>query len=436
MPRKKKSDLGTELGKAKLLDEAAEIKLKAAEKMSRANAILGDSDDEDDAPELTHPQFSRSEPVAADPEPAEAPLSNFEAALADLNGRGRFEVFKLSMTGKRVKVGSYGLDEYPERMDSIAQEHGGGSFRILLKDERGQYVCSTTEDYDTKSYGGNKPAEALNAIPSIDRLMERMDAREADHRREMESMRLENQRLMLTMVEKMSAPRQETSIVDAIKLVKELQGEQRSPMDSFREVLELANSVKEETGLAEPEHPLVAAIDKVMKVASPLLTAWVSKVAAPPPASGAKTAVAKALPASTGIPSDTHAVTPTPGETPSSVVGASTPEAEPQPESVDPRMKQYAESLFQQVSAGNAFEVVGDTIINLTPDDSLDELYTMATHPAFVGQLLAAEPRLIPHQAWLANLTSYIKKEMDDAEAQAETETAQEPAPVSSGTAQ
>jgi hypothetical protein len=417
---RKKTGVGSALEEAKVLDEAADIKLRAAGKMSRARILMDDGEEEVAVPEAQH--FAAFE-VPPTPQPAEAPLSNFESALADLNNRGRFEVYKLSMTGKRVKVGNYGLDEYPERMDSIAQEHGGGSFRILLKDERGQYVCSTTEDYDTKSYGGNKPVTEAAGATSVDRLMERMDAREADHRRDLESMRLENQKLMLMMVEKMSAPRQETSLIDAIKLVKELQGDQRSPMDSFREVLELANSVKEETSLAEPEHPLVAAIDKVMKVASPLLTAWVSKVAAPPPASGARTAVAKALPASTGKPEAALAVTPSvPGEIPAVAEGAPTPEPEVV---VDPRLKQYAESLFQQVSAGNGFEVVGDTIINLTPDDALDELYTMATHPGFVGQILAAEPRLIPHQAWLANLTTYIKKEMD--EAQAENDAAPEP---------
>jgi hypothetical protein len=102
--------------------------------------------------------------------------------------------------------------------------------------------------------------------------------------------------------------------------------------------------------------------------------------------------------------------------------GALTPEPEVV---IDPRLKKYAESLYEQVSAGNGYEIVGDTIINLTPDDALDELYTMATHPGFVGQILAAEPRLIPHQAWLANLTTYIKKEMD--EAQAENDAAPEP---------
>ena len=422
----KKTKVGSALAEANLLNEAADIRLKAAGKMSRANILLGDEEEHEPIPEA-RPSFAQFETVAPLPEPAEAPLSNFEAALADLNGRGRFEVYKLSMTGKRVKVGNYGLDEYPERMDSIAQEHGGGSFRILLKDERGQYVCSTTEDYDTKSYGAGKPAaEAAATTSSIDSLMERMDARETNHRREMEMMRLENQKLMLMMVEKMSAPRQETSLIDAIKLVKELQGEQRSPMDSFREVLELANSVKEETGLAEPEHPLVAAIDKIMKVASPLMTAWVSKVAAPAPASGSRVAVAKALPASTGKPEDTHAVS----------VTAPAPDAEaPAPEApVDPRMKQYAESLFQQASMGNSFETVGDTIINLTPDDSLDELYTMATHPGFVGNLLAADARLAPHQAWLASMASYIKKEMDDAENATEetvvTAPVVEPSPI------
>jgi hypothetical protein len=140
----------------------------------------------------------------------------------------------------------------------------------------------------------------------------------------------------------------------------------------------------------------------------------VSKVAAPPLASGVKAVAAKVLPASTGKPEATHAVTV--AADPAPVAAA------PEPEVVDPRLKSYADSLFQQVSAGTSFEVVADTIMNLTPDDSLDELYTMAEHPGFVGNLLAADPRLTPHQAWLASMANYIKTEMDKAEAVAEAE--------------
>lgn len=426
---KKLKSAGAELTEARIKDEAATILLKAAEKNQRAQALAGDDADDEPADLPPAPMFLDREPITHD----DPPLSNFEAALADLNGRGHFEVFKVSLTGKRIKVGRYKLEEYPEQLEAIALAHGGGEFRVHLKNERGNYVCSTTEEFSKETYRSDKAPTTIAAEAgetALDRMMERMESRDAEHRREIAELRLESQKMTLLMIEKMSTPRQETNLVDAIKLVKELQGEQRSPMDSFREVLELANSVKEETGLAEPEHPLVAAIDKVMKVASPLLTAWVSKVAAPPLASGVKAVAAKVLPASTGKPEDARAVIAA-GE-------ATIPVAEPAatPVEVDPRMKQYADSLLQQVSAGTAFEVVADTIMNLTPDDSLEELYTMVNHPAFVGSLLAANDKLIPHQAWLASMAAYIKTEMDTAEAQADEAPVIDAAPVAAAAAE
>jgi hypothetical protein len=398
---------GSQLADAKIQDEAATILLKAAEKRQRAAAIAGDDDDDTDDQRPPLPTFT-----ADDLRTDEPPLTNFEAALADLNGRGHFEVFKVTITGKRVKVGRYKLDEYPEQLETIALAHGGGEFRVILKNERGEYACSTTEEFSKESYKSDAPAAVAVAeagATSMDRMMERMEVRDSEHRREIAELRLESQKMTLLMIEKMSAPRQETNLVDAIKLVKELQGEARSPMDSFKEVLELAASVREETGLAEPEHPMVAAIDKIMKVASPLLTAWASKVAAPSPAS-AKTAVVKALPASTGKPTDAPAVIPA-KELAAPVLEEAAPAA------VDPKLAEYANSLFLQADAKNDFRIVGDTIINLTGDAELDVLYNMVKDPAFVGTLLAADQRLLPHQAWLASLASYIKEEMDAAEA-------------------
>jgi hypothetical protein len=432
-PKKvKKNTIAPALAEAALLEEAADTKLRAAEKLGRANALL--AEDEAPEPERT-PRFT--DPSDLEPMPGgESPLSNFEAALAELNGHGRFEVFKLSKSGKRVKVGAWSLDEYPEQMDRIAEQQGGGTFRIFLRNERGEYVVSTTEEYDTTAYAPETPANAPAAASGIlDRVLERMDNATADHRREMEALRAENQKMLLMMMDKLSQPRQETNFLDAVKLVKELSGEARSPMDSFREVLELAQSVKEETGLSEPEHPMVAAIDKVMKVASPLLSAWATKLAHPTETSR-RDATAKALPASTGAAPVVRADSPAPAPAPvivpavSPAVAALNAELDapvaaavviptPAPASAtiaidDPRLKQYAMSLLAQATAGADANNIGDAIISMTHDDDLDELYKMVSDKGFVGLLMAAEPALAKHEAWLQALSSHIVIELAD----------------------
>lgn len=428
MARRKNPGIGDVSAEADMLNEAADKKLAAAEKMSRANLLLKGADEDAEDEETTARErraMKQDEDAQAELESERVPipLSRFEQSLADLGGAGRIDVYKISSIGKRIKVASFAVTDYPERMERIAEEQGGGTFNLMVRDDHGQYVVSTTEDYDTTTYGAARKAAAQNSgndqVPALDRLMERMDTRDQEHRREMETMRQENQRLMLAMIEKATAPRQETSLIDAIKLVKELKGEERSPMESFREVLELAQSVKEETGLAEPEHPMVAAIDKIMKVASPFMTAWASKLAVTVPPSG-KPAV-KALPASTGKP-DAQVVIPAATEAEAPVVEAPKPVAEV-PVVVDSKIAEYANSLFMQADAGVGYDMVGDAIMNLTPDASLDDLYTMASDPSFVASIIAAKPEAVKHEKWLASLAAYIKAEMDKAESEADTPT-------------
>jgi hypothetical protein len=410
MARNKKTPLSSQVAEAQMLEEAADTKLKAAEKMARANRLMADQDPEPDPDPIQdrHARFTPFMPPEADPGPA--PLSRIEQVVDEMRGQGKFEVYKLIGSNKS-KVGVYALEEWPDLMDSIAQENGGGTFRIVFKDERGLYVASDTQTFDTKSYG--KPHS--NEDSGLGKLLERMEQREEKMATQMEQMRAENMRLLLSIVEKSnSAPARSTSeLVELMKFMRENQPEARSPIDSIKEILELAAVVKEEAGATEPEHPLVAAIDKVFKTIQPFIGAWAQKVAQTPAATPAR-ALLPSNPASTGalVASEAHA--PMIPNQPVAVGGPAESPAPAAPAPVDARLLQYAQSLLAQAELDASFEAVGDSILNLTPDANLDSLAEMVNDPAFVGLLIAAEPKLVKHQRWLVELSRYISNELTE----------------------
>ena len=409
---RKKQALSSQVAEAEMLDEAADRKLKAAEKMAKANRLLEDNDERDnasdpdfDAPPRPHGRFVHEPVTETDPEP----VSRIEQVVSEMAGTGKFEVYKLVGSNKS-KVGVYPLEEWPDLMDSIAHESGGGTFRIVFKDERGHYVASDTQTFDPKSYGKAKESDS----GSMDRLLERMEKREEQMATQMEQMRAENMRLLLSIVEKSnSQPQRSTGeLVELMKFMRENQPEARSPIESIKEILELAAVVKEEAGVSEPEHPLVAAIDKVFKTIQPFIGAWAQKVAQAPVAPPTR-ALTTANPASTGasLPPAHAPVNPVPTE--AAGVPAQSP-APAAPAVADPRLAQYAQSLLAQAEMGTPVEAVGDSILNLTPEENLSDLEAMVTDPAFVGLLIGAEPKLTKHQLWLANLTKYISGELTE----------------------
>jgi hypothetical protein len=233
--------------------------------------------------------------------------------------------------------------------------------------------------------------------------MERMEKKEEAAERRMEAMRQENMKLLLTIVEGSRSTKTSTSeMIEMMKFMKEAQGETRSPMDHIKEVLELANVVREEAGAVEPEHPLVAAIDKIFKTISPLIGAWASKTAAAPSGLPRPTTVAPAQITSTPPKPEIAAHAPTPSPVPA-----------PAPAPViDPRIKQYAASLLGQAESGAAAEAIGEAILNLTPAENYDELDAMVSNPQFVATLIEAEPLLTKHQKWLAELSVYITNQL------------------------
>lgn len=416
MSRKKKT-VGPIAAEADLLEEAADTKLRAAQKMAKANAMLDDSGDDESTP-LPDPRPS----FVSHSEPEPEPMSRIEQILEDMKGQGKVEIFKL-VGGVKSKVGVHPIEEYPEIMETVAHEHGGGTYRVVIKDERGLYVASDTQTYDAKSYGSGSQTSRRDDSDSLASVLERMDRKEEAAERRMEAMRQENMKLLLTLVESSRTPKSNTSeMIEMMKFMREAQGETRSPMDHIKEVLELANVVREEAGAVEPEHPLVAAIDKIFKTISPLIGAWAAKTAAPP----------SALPGASRSPAQITSTPPKPvavAHAPSASEAALTPAPTPAPAVVDPRIKQYAVSLLGQAESGATAESIGEAILNLTPEANYDELDAMVGNPQFVALLIDAEPLLARHQKWLAELSVYITNQLtSDPEPEAET-TVTPPAP-------
>jgi len=417
---KKPKSVGPITAEAELLEEAADTKLRAAQKMAKANAMLETDNEEEAPPEPLRPSFTYT-PESQVPEIP----TRIEQIIAEMKGEGKVSVSKL-VGGTKSKIGVYPIEEYPEIMETIAHEHGGGTYRIQFHDAEGHYVISDTQTFDPKAYGSGNTATRREDSTLLTSLMERMEKKEEAADRRMEAMRQENMKLLLSIVEGSRSTKTSTSeMIEMMKFMKEAQGETRSPMDHIKDVLELANVVREEAGAVEPEHPLVAAIDKIFKTISPLIGAWAAKAGATP----------SGLPRPAVAPAQ---ITSTPPKPESLLAPAPTPSpvAAPVVAVVDPRVKQYAASLLSQVDSGATAEAIGEAILNLTPEANYDELDSMVSNPQFVATLIDAEPLLAKHQRWLAELSVYITNQLTaepdqpPAPAPAPASAPAEPAPV------
>ncbi len=406
--------LAEETGEAELLEETADRKLAAAKKLAQADAILSsrgedDPEETDEAPTEPEPQ-----PTLIS-EPAQ-PESKLDRILKTLNGEGKIEVFKMT-AGTPCKVGTYQLDDYPDIMESIARKHGGGDYRIRFKNPRGEYVGQDTQSFDPDAYA--KPGAALAAPAGGDlmaQLLAQMQAREDRLMSKIDSQQAQMNALLLEIVKAGQQggghTRSAEEMLALMKMAKEMGGEKESPLGAVRDIIE-AVSMLQGAGVTEAPNPINLAIDKAFQLIGPLLGAWAAKQAG---ATGPTPARPAALPApapNPALPRAQEAALPAPA--PSSPIPASTPAAAPVA-TPDPRLKGYAASLLQAASAGASPDRTADMVLAAISDDEVDALHAMVDDPAFVGQMLAAEPALVPHQAWLVSLCKAIKDGLQPAD--------------------
>ena len=387
-----------EMGESDLLEEAATKRLSAAEKLSRADALLKSrNEDEDESQPDPEPIISdpEPEPYLTMPEP-----TKLERILKALNGEGKVEIYKL-IAGAKSRVGVYPIEDYPDIMESIAREHGGGEYKVLFKDAKGNYAGSDTATFDPKAYG-KRDDRGSDSNAMMERMLTMMEKKEQGYMLQIEQLRRDQTALMLEVVKGQSSNKGTTAteVLTMLKAAKELSGKDDSPLQSVKELLEVV-AVLNNNGVGEPASPITTAIDKAFQLAGPLIGAWAAKMAV-----GGASPQALPNPGQTALPPPRMQIA-------SDAVQRPTPSpispAEPPTPTPEPKLKGYAQSLLAAASAGQSYSSVAQAILDMVPDEDLDSLSEMVSDPGFVAQMLAVEPALSKHQVWLAQLCTSIK---------------------------
>lgn len=380
-----------EVTESKLLRRAATEKLAAAKDIAEANLLLDGAD----------ANGAHATATLEGPEPLEPTPTKLERVIAELQGEGKFLVYRV-LNDQRLKIGTYPIAEYPDQLDRLAKRYGGGDFEVEFRDEQGHFVTKSRQTFDPEAYRSDAPAGAGAPAADLSRVLDRMDRMAESHRLEMERMRTENMNLLLKLVDA-SRPQQRSTedMIEMFKLAQEMNKPAASPLSSIKEVLEIVSTLQENS-LGEPPSPMTKAVDKAFALLSPMLAAWAKKLEAKPEPQPQERA-ALAAPAAPAAPAVKKEVAPAPA-----AVAA--------PDPVDPRVMNYAQSLLTAVKSGATAEEVANGIFGFIgdKDDDLDQLSEMVNDPGLAATLLRAEPQLLDHQGWLAATIACLKDGIEE----------------------
>jgi hypothetical protein len=430
-PRRAATQQETEEVAEELANEAAGESRVAAKAKVRAKALAQAVLNQVEPEPESGPEFEDAGAAIIAPEP-----SKMDRILSQLQNEGKFEVFR-QIGGASSKVGIFSISEWPDRLETIAAQYGGGTFKVIFKDARGVIRGQDTQTFDPEAYankGGAKSTPSASGDGSVvERLMERMEAREERHAREMAELRMEmvkqQNQLIQTLASREPAP--QSNLLDTIKLVKEMMPPPPDPMEGLTRTLEIMAQFKEKAEEVEPKSPLVVAIEEGMKMLSPLLAVVAQKVATPskPARVGLETRVPAPL-----------VTAPTPALPPAGGAALTAPPATqpsllnpPVPEVVIPEaVTAYAPRLLLAAQSGSKPSTIGNFVVDSLPVDDqeiVDEFDEMLAHPQIVELFIAAEPQLARYRPWLTDLLNHMTDYWDSMEVEEPMTPEAAPAP-------
>ena len=403
------------------ISDAAKKTLKAARDLRRAQLMARGALN---SPSIDTPPA----PPAALPE-----VSRLDNILAQVTDEGKFEVHR-QVGGSSMKVGVFPISEYPDRLETIASEYKGGTFKVTFKDRGGRIRGQDTQTFDAKAYGSDRsePARESEDRSShiMERMMERLEAREIEQRREMAEVRLESQRMMLEMMKLASGNRdQGMSVLDAIKVGKEMAGSASDPVESMSRLMEAMALMKDGVGKTEPQSPIVFAIEKALEVVSPILAVWAQKASASPLANPRVPAPGAEAPRRV-LPPPAARVTP-PAQAASPAPEPSIPTPAPTPDKpIDPQIQEYAVQLLTAAKTGMRPSLLAQLIVDGVPEEGADAFENMLDDEQTIPNLLRAEPQLVPYAGWLSSLMVELRDYYDSVTAEDPADAAPDAAPA------
>jgi hypothetical protein len=388
----------TELeAETKRLEELNARRRAALEEKARVLEIENDlkASQEQDMPSGA-PQILEAPPAATVSE-----VKTVEEVVAQLTAEegGRFEVYRV-VGGLDRKVGSYPIGDYPSKLDLIAAELNATELRVKFRcPNTGQVLKQTTHYFEPKAQGATDTVANGGNGADMARILEAMERRDAQYRQDMREMQERMFNLQLKMVENAGQNNGFIKSAQDMKALMEVMGESKKPstMESLRDFIECVNMFKSgEVVPTEPRPPWMEAIDKVFQMVKPLIEVGAAKLA------GGLASARPPMAALTG-----PEVTPSSGVRAVPTAPASSGDVEMQ------RIKVHAQTLLEAATKGLTPSSVAAFIVeNIKTEEDEKQVRFFATDPGIVSTLIMAEPRLIPYQAWLAQMVMTLREEV------------------------
>jgi len=402
------------------------VKTNGAAHKSEASALLqAEATEETRAAALALERARRlaHDASAPDEEPETPVPSRLDVILETIADQGKFEVFRQVGGGNKSKVGIYPINEWPERMETVASTYKGGTFTIIFKDAGGRIRGQETQTFDPVAYSaGSAPAPEGRGADVVDRLLERMESRDEASRREMATLQAENSKMMLEMM-KLIATRPaaeaapQTSLPELIKLVRDLTPPPVDPLASLKGTVEMISMLKDGAADQAPTSPWMVALEKGLELLSPLVTVLAQKASSsgrperPARLSPGAGADGRRIPPTAGVVAD-------PAKTPlleNPTPAAPEPEPVPEPFKEDPQMKEYAGRLLQAAIGQVRPSIVAQLVVDAVTQETVDEFEAMTENEKLLDILIAHEPRLVAHTTWLKSVLTEMKEKFDEA---------------------
>ncbi|MDE2040576.1 MAG: hypothetical protein KGO96_13675 [Elusimicrobia bacterium] len=347
--------------------EAEVLRLKA--KLKDAEARTAEAAEDDVLPDPDYPGTSKVEEI-----------------VKALSETGTVDIYRLD-AGKKIKMGTYDFSsvaEWESAIEAVLKVKGGGDYLCIFREADGRQVGQVQRTFDRDMY---KPeplaqASASPATPGFDfaKLLELQASRDAEHRRDLEAMRLEmarqsqeSMRLMVEMV-KGSQASPLKSIQD-FALVKKLFSDDKDPIERMLDLRDLMDEFKGQAS-RENESPIVRAIERFAE-------GLASKRPAPP---APRASLPNPAPSPAPAKKSDAPVSPAPVERPS--LGA------------------YAEMFKAAIEGGHAPEVAAVAVYERTAADKRPEL--QAHLNGDWDALAASDAYLSEHKAWLVAFRSKL----------------------------
>lgn len=315
-------------------------------------------------------------------------LSDQLASIIEgLDDDGKFWVYRMDEKGRSAQVGTYPLADWPDRLEELARELGGGTFRISFRNAKGHPIKQVTQTFDTKAYARKTEGQESSGVVSL------MLAQAQEARREAAEARRENSDLMKTILAALMAPKQENGLFKSAQDVAAIgamfkSNDKSDPMEMFKLGMDMALRMSEGK---EPSSTLDRVLETVAGPAAALMARMVpANRPAPPPRAPALGTVPQP------ILSAPEPVKP----------AAEVPPADPVKE--HPFYKKYVPKILAAAKAGDDPKEWAEYISDLIPAIYHPQLVALMEKPDLVEFLGSYELEARDYAVWIVNVRDAI----------------------------